>query len=127
MPNNVKNSQRSRKRRNRKHRFQLLSQEDYKAQVVSLLIKADEIIAEDMEKAQQFARQARKIQMKTRIKFPPEWKKRFCKHCKAFLYPGVNSRVRLSSTNKVIAIKCDHCNKHTRIPYYRSKEVKNEL
>ncbi len=127
MPNSVKTSQRTKKRRNRKHRFQILSQEDYQEQVVSLLIKADEIISEDMEKAQQFAKQARKIQMKTRIKFPPEWKKRFCKHCKAFLYPGINCRVRLSSTNRVIAIKCDHCNKYTRVPYYKSKEVKNGL
>ena len=101
MPNNKRTPQRSRKRKNRKHRFQVLSQEDYEEQVVSLLTKADEIISKDMDKAQQFAKQARKIQMKTRIKFPPEWKKRFCKHCKTFLYPGVNCRVRLSSTNRV--------------------------
>ncbi len=126
MSNEKKPHLRTRKRKNRKKKFQVLSQEDFKAQVVSLLIKADKIISEDMDKAQQFAKQARKIQMKTRIKFPPEWKKRFCKHCKAFLYPGINSRVRLSSTNRVIAIKCNHCNKYTRIPYYRSKEVKNE-
>ena len=127
MPNNERSPQRTRKRKYRKHRFQVLSQEDYEAQIVSLLKKADEIISKDMDKAQQFAKQARKIQMKTRIKFPPEWKKRFCKHCRTFLYPGINCRVRLSSTNRVIAIKCNHCNKYTRIPYYRSKEAKNEL
>ena len=120
-------SQLNRKRKkNRKKKSQILSQEDFKRQVVSLLIKADEVISNDIEKAQYLAKQARKIQMKTRIKFPPEWKKRFCKHCKSFLYPGINSRVRLSSTNKVIAIKCDHCGKYSRIPYYKSKEVKDE-
>ena len=127
MSNNERIPQRTiKKRKNRKHRFQVLSQDDYRTQVVSLLIKADEIISKDLDKAQQLAKQARKIQMKTRIKFPQEWKKRFCKHCKSFLYPGVNCRVRLSSTNKIIAIRCNQCNKYTRIPYYRRKEVKNE-
>ncbi|MHA1953188.1 MAG: ribonuclease P protein component 4 [Candidatus Heimdallarchaeaceae archaeon] len=88
--------------------------------------EADRVIGEDLELAQKYALQARKIQMRTRIKFPPQWTKRFCKQCKSFLYPGINSQVRLSSSNKVVAIKCFHCNGYTRIPYYQNMEEKNE-
>ena len=124
MQNKKSSSYSSKKRRFRKTKAFGLTKKDIEKQVIRLLEKADDIIKDDMDMAQKYALQARKIQMRTRIKFPSQWKKRFCKHCKSFLYPGINSRVRLSSTNKTIAINCFHCNKYTRIPYYRKKKVK---
>lgn len=124
---NTKPAQYQRKRRKtRRKKNQILSQEDIRDQIISLLEQADEVMKTDSELAQKLANQARKIQMKTRVKFPPEWKKRFCKHCKSFLFPGKNCRVRLSSSNKVIAILCFNCNKYSRIPYYKRKEVIDE-
>ena len=123
---NKESSSSSSKRRSRKSKSSILSKKDIEKQIVDLLEKADETIGNNMEMAQKYALQARKIQMRTRTKFPPQWKKRFCKHCKSFLSAGVNCRVRLSSTNKVIAIKCFQCDKYTRIPYYRRTEEKNE-
>lgn len=111
-----------RKKKSRKRKSLTLSPEEVKAKVIWLLEEADRLIREDYELAQEYANRAQKIQMRTRIKFPSQWKKRFCKHCKIFLYPGVNCQVRLSSTNKVIAIKCSECNGYTRIPYYRRTE-----
>jgi ribonuclease P protein subunit RPR2 len=116
-----KNSSR-RKKRSRKGKSLALSPEDVESKVIWLLEEANRLIQEDYELAQQYANRARRIQMRTRIKFPSIWKKRFCKHCKIFLYPGVNCQVRLSSTNKVIAIKCSECKGYTRIPYYRRME-----
>jgi len=126
MPSEKSPLTRSRRKRSRKSKKSLISQEDITKQVIYLLEEADKIIGEDLEMAQKYALQARKIQMRTRIKFPQEWTKRFCKQCKAFLHPGINSRVRLSSSNKVIAIKCFHCNGYTRIPYYQNMEEQNE-
>lgn len=120
-----KNSSR-RKKRSRKRKSLTLSPEEVKDKVVWLLEEANRLIREDYELAQKYASRAQKIQMRTRIKFPSQWKKRFCKHCKIFLYPGVNCQVRLSSTNKVIAIKCSECNGYTRIPYYRRMEEYDE-
>lgn len=111
-----------RKKKSRKRKSLTLSPEEVKAKVIWLLEEADRLIREDYELAQEYANRAQKIQMRTRIKFPSQWKKRFCKHCKIFLYPGVNCQVRLSSTNKVVAIKCSECNGYTRIPYYRRTE-----
>ncbi len=120
-----KNSSRG-KRKSRKRKSLVLSPEEVKDKVIWLLEKANQLILEDYELAQEYAERSRRIQMRTRIKFPSQWKKRFCKHCKIFLYPGINCQVRLSSTNKVIAIKCSECNGYTRIPYYQRTEKYNE-
>jgi ribonuclease P protein subunit RPR2 len=120
-----KNSSR-RNRKSRKRKSLTLSPEEVKDKVIWLLEEANRLIREDYELAQEYAKRAKRIQMRTRIKFPSQWKKRFCKHCKIFLYPGINCQVRLSSTNKVIAIKCSECNGYTRIPYYRRTEEHNE-
>ncbi len=122
-----KNSSRRKKRsRKGKGKSLVLSLEEVKDKVIWLLEEANRLIREDYELAQEYANRAKRIQMRTRIKFPSQWKKRFCKHCKIFLYPGVNCQVRLSSTNKVIAIKCSECNKYTRIPYYHKTEGYDE-
>lgn len=103
-----------------------LSPEEVSHKVMWLLEEADRLIHDNYDLAQDYAKRARRIQMRMRIKFPSQWKKRFCKHCKTFLYPGINCQVRLSSSNKVIAIKCSECKGYTRIPYYRRKEEYNE-
>lgn len=125
MPSSKNNSYSPRKKHRRKKSL-MVSGGDIKDRIVELLELADKTIKHDVEMAQKYASQARKLQMKTRIKFPSEWKKRFCKHCKTFLYPGINSRIRLSSTNKVVSIKCFNCKNYTRIPYYQKLEDKNE-
>ena len=127
MSNNRSASLRKNKRKPQRKKKQTLSKEDIIGQIYSLIKQADEAIKEDKDEiAQKLANQARKLQMRTRVKFPTQLKKRFCKHCKSFLYPGINCRVRLSSSNKVIAILCFNCNQYTRIPYYKRKEVVNE-
>lgn len=126
MPSKKPSSPRSKRKRSRRAKQPLISQDDITERVIYLLREADRVIGDDIEMAQKYALQARKIQMRTRIRFPSQWTKRFCKQCKSFLYPGINSRVRLSSSNKVVAIKCFHCNGYTRIPYYQNMEEKNE-
>ena len=111
-----------RRRKARKGKALTLSPEDIHDKVIWLLEEADKVIHDNYELAQEYALRARKIQMRTRIQFPSGWKKRFCKNCKIFLYPGINCQVRLSSSNKIIAIKCSKCNSYTRIPYYKQKE-----
>ena len=80
----------SKRRKHRRKKKQLLYQEDIREQIVSLMEQADEAIKADNELAQKLTYQARKLQMKTKVKFPSEWKIRFCKHCKIFLHPSKN-------------------------------------
>ena len=48
--------------------------------------------------AQKEARLARRISTHHRIKMPYELKINFCKQCKNFIAPGINSRIRLGRT-----------------------------
>jgi ribonuclease P protein subunit RPR2 len=65
------------------------------------------------ELAQRQAGLARKISTKYRVKMPYEIRMLFCKKCKSFIVPGVNSKIRLGrSALKSIRITCQFCN-HT--------------
>ena len=60
--------------------------------------------------AQRQASLARRISTHHRIKMPYELKINFCKQCKNFIAPGVNSRIRLGRTHlKSIRITCNFC------------------
>ncbi len=65
---------------------------------------------------------ARKIAMKVNVKISPVLKRKFCKHCYHFLYPGKNLRVR-TKDGKVIYY-CLDCKKFMRFPYIKEKKAK---
>jgi ribonuclease P protein subunit RPR2 len=49
-----------------------------------------------------------------------------CRHCKSFIYPGVNSRVRVQQRREPhMVITCLVCGKITRIPL-KSRNPKEE-
>ena len=60
--------------------------------------------------SQRQASLARKISMKYKIRIPYELRITFCKKCKLFIAPGLNSRIRLGRTStKSIRITCNFC------------------
>ena len=53
---------------------------------------------------------AKKIRMKYKIKMPYEIRSSFCKKCKKFIVPGINSKVRIGRSNvKSIRVTCNFC------------------
>jgi ribonuclease P protein subunit RPR2 len=53
---------------------------------------------------------AKKISTRFKIKLPYELRIVFCKKCKSFIAPGLNSRIRLGRTSvKSIRISCKLC------------------
>ena len=82
--------------------------------VAILLKQAEEMFSKDKILANRYVALARKIAMKVRLRLPKEYKRRFCKHCYAYLQPGANSRIRIRQ-GKVI-ISCLECKNFTRIP-----------
>ena len=53
---------------------------------------------------------ARKISTKYKIRMPYEIRMTFCKKCKSFIAPGVNSKIRLGRSHvKSIRITCNFC------------------
>ena len=64
----------------------------------------------DPELSQRQASIARRISSKYKIRMPYDLRMVFCKKCKSFITPGVNSRIRLGRTSvKSIRISCNLC------------------
>ena len=64
----------------------------------------------DPELSQRQASIARRISTKYKIQMPYYLRMVFCKKCKFFIAPGINSRIRLGRTSvKSIRISCNLC------------------
>ena len=64
----------------------------------------------DPELSQRQASIARRISTKYKIRMPYHLRMVFCKKCKCFIAPGINSRIRLGGTSvKSIRISCNLC------------------
>ena len=67
----------------------------------------------DPNLAEKQANLARRISTRYRIRMPYELRMNFCKKCKKFIVPGINSRIRVGRTPlKSIRITCNFC-EHT--------------
>ena len=67
----------------------------------------------DPNLAEKQANLARRISTRYRIRMPYELRINFCKKCKKFIVPGINSRIRNGRTPlKSIRITCNFC-EHT--------------
>ena len=64
----------------------------------------------DPELSQRQALIARRISTKYKIRMPYHLRMVFCKKCKSFIAPGINSRIRLGGSSvKSIRISCNLC------------------
>jgi len=62
------------------------------------------------ELSQRYGQLARRISTKHNIRMPYDLRIVFCKKCKSFIAPGVNSTIRLGRTSvKSIRISCNLC------------------
>lgn len=68
------------------------------------------------KRSDQYIALARKIGLRYVIRFPFEFKIKFCKNCGCYLVSGSNSRTRLKGT--YIVITCLNCNSVKRYPYH---------
>lgn len=65
---------------------------------------------ENPDLSEKYGKLARRIGTKYNIRMPYEQKIVFCKKCKSFIAPGVNSKIRLGrSSVKSIRITCNFC------------------
>ena len=64
----------------------------------------------DPDLSQRYASLARRISTKYKIRMPYHLRMVFCKKCKLFIAPGINSRIRLGRASvKSIRISCNLC------------------
>jgi len=82
-----------------------------------LFEKAHEVFPKNKMLSNRYVYLARKYAQRAKIDIPFEWKKRICKKCKKFLYPGKNCRIRMQSQSgrgSHVSLTCLECNKTTR-------------
>ena len=83
---------------------------------------AHETIHIDANLAQRYVAIARRIAMAAKIRLPREYRRMICRHCKKFILPGVNCRVRLQPRREPhVVITCLECGGHIRIPLKTQK------
>lgn len=88
-----------------------------------LLKRAHEIFPDQKDLANRYVYLARRYSQRAKVEIPKVWKRRICRKCKTFLYPGLNCRIRLHSLKKAthISMTCLECNKTTR-NYIKTKK-----
>jgi len=73
----------------------------------------------DAKRANEHVRKARNLMMKYKIRPARALKRKFCKHCYAFLKPGVTVRIRTRPGHVVYF--CLACKKFMRFPFSKRK------
>ena len=91
--------------------------------IQTLFRLAKETFNENQSLAQRYVDLARKIAMAAKVRLPREYKHQVCKHCKSFILPGVNCRVRVKQRREPhVVITCLNCGKQTRLPMKKKEE-----
>jgi len=78
-----------------------------------MTIAGKEASAGSREQANKLVALARAIGTRTKTKIPKELKRRYCRHCHAYLIPGVTSRTRINSREKRVETTCLDCGGRT--------------
>ena len=87
-------------------------------QIILLFEQAMQIFEEDPEKSQRYIDMARAISKKCKVQIPKQYKIKICRHCKSYLVPGKNCRVRIrSKKQRHITVTCLNCKNYTRYYY----------
>ena len=78
---------------------------------------ARETIQENPALAQRYVDIARKVAMAAKVRLPREYRHQVCRHCKSFILPGVNCRVRVKQRREShVVVTCLNCGNQMRIP-----------
>lgn len=72
-------------------------------------------------RARRYVELARRLGMRYNVRMPPEFKRRFCKECLAYLVPSVNARVRVGRGRVVVT--CLSCGAIQRLPFRVEQEL----
>jgi ribonuclease P protein subunit RPR2 len=95
--------------------------------IQTLFRLARETFHEDHSLAKRYIYIARKIAMAAKIRLPPEYRRQVCRHCKSFILPGANCRVRIQQQREPhVVITCLNCGKQMRIPLKKKEKTSFE-
>ena len=93
----------------------------------TLFSLAKQIYHEDPALAQRYVDLARRISMAAKLRLPTEYRRQVCGHCKTFILPGINCRIRTRQHREPhLVITCLNCGHHTRIMLAEREEAKTK-
>lgn len=103
-----------------KHRDKPRQHTDTAAERIAVLFKeAEAAFPLDKALSDRYVQLALKISTRYKMRLPLELKKRFCKHCQAYLNPPENCTIRLNQ-GKVV-YRCLGCGGCMRFPFRKGK------
>lgn len=76
------------------------------------------------ERARRYVELARKIGMRYNVRTPANFRRSFCKSCRAYLVPSRNARVRVDEGR--IIVTCGGCGAVQRRPYRREQAARRK-
>jgi ribonuclease P protein subunit RPR2 len=95
--------------------------------ISTLFNLAKQTYHEDHALAQCYVDMARRIAMAAKLRLPTEYRRQVCRHCKTFILPGINCRVRTKQHREPhLVITCLNCGHHTRILLAEREEAKTK-
>jgi len=83
--------------------------------ITTILNKARGVFDEKPDLANKYAKKARRIALKYKVKLPLKFKRSICKNCHSYLVPGRNLRVRTHRGH--VVYYCLNCKRFMRIGY----------
>lgn len=90
-----------------------------------LFLLARETVHENPDLAQRYVNIARRISMTAKVRLPIECRRQICRHCKRFILPGVNCRVRLRRhLEPQVVVTCLLCGESARFPLKSRRNTK---
>jgi ribonuclease P protein subunit RPR2 len=85
---------------------------------IELLFGDAEIALNDDESlSKRYVKTMRKISSHYKVTIPKRMKDRICTNCDLVLMPGLNCRVRVVSSHRYVAYKCNGCGKEAHVHY----------
>lgn len=72
-------------------------------------------------RARRYVDLARRLGMRYNVRVPPQFKRRFCKECLAYLVPSLNARVRVGRGRVVVT--CLSCGSVQRLPFHAERQI----
>lgn len=68
-----------------------------------------------LDRSNRYVELARKIGMRYNVPIPSEFRRRYCKKCNSYLFPGKTCRTRVK--NGMVVSKCDSCGTINRFKF----------
>ena len=69
----------------------------------------------NFDRSYRYVELARKIGMRYNVTIPSEFRRRYCKECNSYLFPGKTCRTRVK--NGMVVSRCDNCGTINRFKF----------